>query len=231
MAEGLFTPGYSDSVAARSLLGWPDRLDGLTVLDIGAAEGFFSFEAELRGARVTAVDRVHADHSGFALVRDILGSNVEHHQMSVYNINPQALGQFDLVLFLGVFYHLRYPLLALDVLRDVCRGMLILETQVVDHHWVLPGGQIGRLKDLAPGLADTPLAQFYPNDELNGDRTNWWAPNCKGMEDMLRSAGFSPRLHRTNGLRAIFHGNVVERNDEATRWAMEEHASVQRPWS
>ncbi len=229
--EGLFTPGYSDSMSARDLLGWPDRLDGLSVLDIGAAEGFFSFEAERRGARVTAVDRVHADDSGFALVRDILNSQVTHHQLSVYNLDPKTLGQFDYVLFLGVFYHLRYPLLGLDILRDLCRGTLILETQVCDEHWVLPGGQIGQLKELAPKLTATPLAQFYPNDELNGDRTNWWAPNCKGMEDMLTSAGFSPKLHRFTGGRAIFHAHIADRGTESARWAKLEHDSVQRPWS
>ncbi len=231
LAEGLLTPGYSNSIAARDLLGWPDRLDGLSVLDIGAAEGFFSFEAERRGARVTAVDRVHADDSGFALVRDILNSQVTHHQLSVYNLDPKTLGQFDYVLFLGVFYHLRYPLLGLDILRDLCRGTLILETQVCDEHWVLPGGQIGQLKELAPKLTATPLAQFYPNDELNGDRTNWWAPNCKGMEDMLTSAGFSPKLHRFTGGRAIFHAHIADRGTESARWAKLEHDSVQRPWS
>ena len=115
----------------------PASLAGRTVLDIGAADGFFAFECERRGAaRVVATDSVHwaeghwTGKAPFALARQALGSRVEDHTIDLMDLTPEAVGgPFDVVLFLGVLYHLRHPMLGLERVAAMTRDLLILETQ------------------------------------------------------------------------------------------------------
>ncbi len=139
------------------------------MLDIGAWDGFFSFEAERRGAaRVVAADYYSwhgggwGSKAGFELARTALGSKVEDVDIDVMDLSPERVGVFDVVFFLGVLYHLRHPLLALERIASVTRKMLMLET-VVD--------MVG---------IDRPAAAFYAGRELNNDPTNWWAPERPG---------------------------------------------------
>jgi len=229
LLPGLWTPGYADTPVLLDRLHLPKRFDSKTVLDIGAAEGFFSFDAERRGGQVTAIDRLTAEASGFGDVRRFIGSKAEHHYASVYDLNPVDFGTFDVVLFLGVFYHLRYPLLALDILREICTELLVVETQVCDLHWTLPGGKPTHLRRLSPILEECPLAQFYPGTELNNDITNWWAPNIVGMLTMLSSAGFVPELKSAVGGRAVFHCRLEDKPTLSSEWAAEEFKSLKRP--
>lgn len=179
LGAGVVTPGVDDTPAKLAELGMPGDLRGKTVLDVGAWDGFFSFEAERRGAsRVVAVDSYcwsgegWGTKAGFELARKALGSRVEDRHMEVLDLSPEDPGRFDLVLFLGVLYHMRHPLLALEKVFGVTGGRLILETEV----------------DLA-GLR-APAMAFYAGDELNRDPTNWWAPNPAGLVAMLRAVGF-----------------------------------------
>jgi len=123
---GLVTPGAHPLEELRQELDHlklPPSLEGLSVLDIGAWDGFFSFEAERRGAeRVVAYDVTPEDYFGFSTAKELLGSKVDYVQGSVYELNKETVGTFDVVLFVAVLYHLRYPLLALDRIRDICRG-------------------------------------------------------------------------------------------------------------
>jgi tRNA (mo5U34)-methyltransferase len=179
LGGGIVTRGIDDTPVRLARLDLPASLEGLSVLDIGAWDGFFSFECERRGAaRVVATDYYSWHGSGwgakagFELAREALGSHVEDVDVDVMDIAPGRLGTFDLVLFLGVLYHLRHPLLAIEKIAAVTRGTLILET-VVD----LVG--LGR-----------PAMAFYPDRELNADPTNWWGPNHEAVVGMLKSAGF-----------------------------------------
>jgi tRNA (mo5U34)-methyltransferase len=179
LGGGIVTRGIDDTPVRLARLDLPASLEGLSVLDIGAWDGFFSFECERRGAaRVVATDYYSWHGSGwgakagFELAREALGSHVEDVDVDVMDIAPGRLGTFDLVLFLGVLYHLRHPLLAIEKIAAVTRGTLILET-VVD----LVG--LGR-----------PAMAFYPDRELNADPTNWWGPNQEAVVGMLKSAGF-----------------------------------------
>lgn len=195
---GLVTPGAHPLPELQQVLTYlklPARLDGQSVLDIGAWDGFFSFEAERRGAsRVVAYDVTPADYFGFATAKELLGSKVEYVQGSVYELKREAVGTFDVVLFAGVFYHLRYPLLALDRIHDVCEGYMVLESHCLDNHVVLDDGQVTTLARIDPRLERIPLYRFYPSNELNRDYSNWFAPNRRAIEDGLRTAGFQPTL-------------------------------------
>lgn len=176
---GVVTPGVDDPSDRLPLLGLPEDLSGVSVLDIGAWDGFFSFECERRGAaRVVAADRFawreaeRGSKQSFELARRALGSRVEDVEVSVEELSPERVGTFDLVLFVGVLYHLRDPLRALDAVASVTGGMLVLETHV----------------DLA--LRTRPAAALYAGTELRGDHTNWWGPNPAAVEGMLRASGF-----------------------------------------
>ena len=120
-----------------AMIGLPDDLTGMSVLDIGAWDGALSFEAERRSAnRVVAVDSFcwsregWGTKDGFECARRLLGSKVEDRELDVLDLSPDTVGVFDLVLFLGVLYHFKHPLLALQRVAGVSRGRLILWTQV-----------------------------------------------------------------------------------------------------
>ena len=183
LGNGVVTPGLDDSPAKLARLKLPKSLAGRSVLDVGAWDGFFSFEAERRGAsRVLAVDSFcwtgdgWGSKRGFELARRTLGSKVEDRELEVLDLAPEAIGMFDVVFFCGVLYHMRHPLLALEKVASVTKSHLIVETKV----------------DLL--FTRTPAMAFYLGDGLNGDPTNWWAPNVNGLRDMLRAVGFQKFL-------------------------------------
>jgi tRNA (mo5U34)-methyltransferase len=180
LGNGIVTPGIDPSSARLRELQIPEDLTGFTVLDVGAWDGFFSFEAERRGARrVLATDSFcwgqggWGTKAGFELARRALCSRVEDLDIDPLELSPERVGTFDLVLFLGVLYHMRHPLLALERVFSVTRGQLILQTQV----------------DLA--AIDRPALAFYQGSDLNDDPTNWFGPNPLAVVAMLRAAGFS----------------------------------------
>ena len=150
VAPGIITPGHKDTFTElKQRIGLPERLDGKTVLDIGSAEGFYSFECERRGAHVTAVDRLNAEDLGFGLVRESIGSRAKHVHCSVYNLDPAQIGQFDLVLCLGMIYHLRYPTIGMDVLYSICKDTLILELQICDGWFIKADRKVTTLEKLS----------------------------------------------------------------------------------
>lgn len=178
LGDGLVTPGRDDSPAKLGRLGLPADLTGLHVLDIGAWDGFFSFEAERRGAEVVALDGPawqRGERSGracFELAHAALGSRVRAVSLDVMELSPERVGSFDLVLCLGVLYHLRHPWAALERIASVCRSQLIVETH-------------------ADATRERrPAAVLYPGSELNGDASNWWGPNEPALRAMLRDVGF-----------------------------------------
>jgi tRNA (mo5U34)-methyltransferase len=180
LGKGIVTPGLDDSRAKLATLHLPESLEGLSVLDIGAWNGFFSFEAERRGARrVLATDSFcwsgegWGTKAGFDLARQALNSKVEEMEIDVMDLSPSNVGVFDVVLFLGVLYHLRHPLLALERIFSVTKHQLVLET-VVDKVW-----------------ERRPVMAFYPGSELNTDPSNWWGPNPAAVVAMLKSVGFA----------------------------------------
>lgn len=179
LAPGLVTPGCDLTADRLDILELPD-LRGKSVLDVGAWDGFFSFEAERRGAaRVLATDSFswHGESwgskRGFELARSCLGSSVEDRDIDVLELDPDAVGVWDVVLCLGVLYHMRHPLLALERVASVTRGQLILESHV----------------DMTS--TRRPAMAFYPGHDLGLDPTNWWGPNPEAIVAMLRTVGFN----------------------------------------
>jgi tRNA (mo5U34)-methyltransferase len=189
LGHGVVTPGMDNSPKKLSRLRFPDSFAGKTVLDVGASQGFFSFEAEKRGAqRVLATDsfhwlqKTHITKAGFDLAKKVYQSKVEEKLIDVLELSPAAVGTFDVVLFLGVLYHMKHPLLALEKAASVTKDMMILET-VVD-----------MLGCRRPAMA------YYAGTELSADPTNWCGPNPAAVAAMLRTVGFK-RIEVVAGIR------------------------------
>jgi tRNA (mo5U34)-methyltransferase len=191
-------------------------LVGKSVLDIGAFDGFYSFEAERRGAaRVVSMDlhmweletslsneyladcaangvpptppyrtewlRWRLDRTAlpgkrrFDLAHRALGSRAEAVVCDFMLANPQTIGTFDVVFFLGVLYHTQNPLAALQKVASLTRDVVVIETEAME----------------VPGAGDILLCEFFPGNELNGDYSNWWSPNVRALQGLLRAAGFN----------------------------------------
>jgi tRNA (mo5U34)-methyltransferase len=213
LGDGVVTPGKMAALArmdgracmqqALGILRLPD-LRGKSVLDIGAWDGFYSFEAERQGAsRVVALDHyvwsvdweaagrsgsTASPHEraeawqperlpgkrGFDLAHRELGSSVEAVVGDFMTMDLEPLGRFDVVMFLGVLYHLHNPFAAIERLTQVTAGLVVIESEAVAF----------------PGMEHLALCEFFESDERAGDATNWWAPNMQALTGMCRAAGF-----------------------------------------
>lgn len=197
--DGLLTPGVVkiDALRRQADAYFRHGIAGKTLLDIGCWDGYNSIEATHRGAsRVLATDhfawsdQCWGKREAFELARAHLAPAVEVMDIDLSMLTVERVGTFDVVLFAGVFYHLRHPLLVLEQLAPLARETFILETH------------------LDAGLVDQPAMIFYPGRELNGDPTNWWGPNTACVEAMLRDVGFpnvSHEHHPPAQRRGIFH--------------------------
>jgi tRNA (mo5U34)-methyltransferase len=198
LGNGIVTPGVA-RVERLDRMGVPERLDGRTVLDVGAWDGLWSFEAERRGAaRVLATDSFVWDEAspygkrGFDLAHRALRSNVESRPIDVMELSPHEIGTWDLVLFLGVLYHLRDPVTAIERVASVTGDQLILETETA-----LP-------------WCRHPAGLFFPGDELAHDPTNWWALNDRAIIGLLQRSGFGTvrRYSRTSLPRRLWQAKI-----------------------
>ena len=169
----------------------PSDMGGMSVLDIGCNGGFYSLEMKRRGAaRVLGIDHDDRYLEQARFAAKVSGSDIEFRKMSVYEL-PALEEKFDLVLFMGVFYHLRHPLLALDLLRQyAAKDWLVFQSMqrgsqtrpAIDDDY--PFWQ-SEMFDL-PGY---PKMHFVEK-KYSQDATNWWIPNRACVEAVLRSAGF-----------------------------------------
>jgi tRNA (mo5U34)-methyltransferase len=168
----------------------PRDLEGWTALDIGCNAGFYAFELARRGAAVTGID---TDPHYLKQARWVAGKlgmddRVRFKQQSVYEL-ARSEARYDLVLFMGVFYHLRYPLLAFDAVSRMVDRLLVFQTLTMPGEEVEPDtrdpGLDQRDRLARPGW---PKMAFLEH-KLEHDPTNWWAPNHACVEAMLRSAG------------------------------------------
>jgi tRNA (mo5U34)-methyltransferase len=168
----------------------PADLDGWTVLDIGCNAGFYSFELAKRGALVTGIDvGPHYLAQAKWLAAELgLEDRVRFERMQVYDL-AHTPEQYDLVLFMGVFYHLRYPMLGLDVVCQKVRQLLVFQTLSAYGDEVAETPYDLEFFDREPLAAPGWPKMAFLEHRMAGDPTNWWVPNKAACEAMLRSAG------------------------------------------
>jgi tRNA (mo5U34)-methyltransferase len=168
----------------------PEDLSGWTALDVGCNSGFYGIQLALRGAMVTGIehDRHFLRQARWLAEVFGVGERIEFHEMEVYQVG-RLRREFDLILFMGVFYHLRYPLLALDLLAPMTRRWMVFQTLTVPgDEVVVPPDDLEMERRERFNEPGWPRMAFIENS-LAGDPTNWWAANHAGVEAMLRSAG------------------------------------------
>jgi tRNA (mo5U34)-methyltransferase len=174
----------------------PESLHGCTVLDVGCNAGFYSFELARRGASVTAIDidKRYLQQAQWAAHQYGLADRIQFREGSVYGL-ARTSTRYDIVWFLGVLYHLRHPLLALDILHGVTGRQMVLQTMTS------PGKLAGRMRENI-GLDERHLLNrrgwprmAFIERALENDPTNWWAPNEACVEAMARVAGFRVTAH------------------------------------
>jgi tRNA (mo5U34)-methyltransferase len=174
----------------------PNDLTGKSVLDIGCNAGFYSIEMKRRGAhRVLGVDTEPMYLGQARLAAEMLGMDIEFREMSVYDV-PRLGEKFDLVIFMGVVYHLRHPLLALDLIREhVARDLLLFQSMQRGTKEV---AQVAEDYDFwQTSIFEQPdfPQMYFIEKRYAHDPSNWWIPNRACVEAMLRSAGFRILQH------------------------------------
>jgi tRNA (mo5U34)-methyltransferase len=196
VAPGVVTPGSWDLRPTAARMPWPSSIAGLRCLDVGTMDGFWAFELERRGAgEVLAIDPSAVAGPGprerFRVAAELLGSRAEYRDLDVYDLDPAAVGEFDLVVMGYVLQMLRDPLRGLEAVRSVCRGHLILLETV----------------SIPLSLLPSPLARL----DARRDGTEWFVFNRRGLEKACRLAGFeveavSSRIRDRGGPAVGSHG-------------------------
>ena len=169
----------------------PENLNGWKVLDIGCNAGYYSIQLAKRGAEVLGIDldEHYLKQARWAAEQFGLQNRMTFQQMQVYDL-AHVEEKFDLVWFMGVFYHLRYPMLALDILTHKVKRLMVFQTLS------LPGAEEMEIpEDVEFHKREIMQEKAWPSmsfieNKLAGDPTNWWAPNHQGIISMLRSCGF-----------------------------------------
>ena len=211
----IITPGWSPMDATK--YGVPDDLTGKRVLDVGAWDGYWTWEALKRGAsEVVAIDDFCDDLGNrkdvkrnkwynFDLCREALGFNkndeadyvndkgqkVTRIEMSVYDI--ERLGHFDVVFFFGMIYHMKHPLLVLEKISEICDGEIYIESAVVDDYspYLSKESEADPGKLIFKGYPENNMVmEFYPDDQYACNKTNWWVPTIQSLGAMVGSVGF-----------------------------------------
>lgn len=199
---GIVTPGWAP--IAHDAYHLPEDLTGKRVLDVGAWDGYWTFECLKRGAnQVVAIDDFsdvaasreegYVKWDTFDLCRVAFGysdEQAQRHELNVYEVadpvyGRNGLGEFDLILFFGTLYHCRYPMLALDKLASVCTpgGEILIETAICDDFSPFHPHGYGSGKQF--------VAEFYSEDQYGENPTNWWCPTLHCLAAMMSAAGFA----------------------------------------
>lgn len=197
---GIRTYGTYDPSRLWKMLDLPSDLSGMSVADVGASNGYFSFEARKRGARVAAFDFRHKDNSGFGLAQHINGmTDIEHHQINVLEISRQQFGGFDVVLALGLLYHVADPYRALANCAQITEDRLLVESYCID-------------SNLESRLAKQPVMRFISDHvrfpelgSLANDRSNFWGFTSTCLLQMTEDVGFSVSRVSVDGDRVFLN--------------------------
>lgn len=199
LLPGLVTPGRQVTCPWEHLnhLGIDEDLRGRRALEVGTWDGPVAFELERRGATVVALDIQDPSKTGFNTAKAILGSKVEYVQGSVYDLTRLIPSQFDLVIYFGVYYHLKSPVLAFEQIAAVMtdRAILAFEGECLINYLEDSSGR--PVSELPVGLlasTEVPLTLFYAGT-FKTDDTNWFIPNLACIREWLKAAGLTMRSH------------------------------------
>ena len=206
---GVRTLGAYDPKALWDELELPENMEGVSLADVGASNGYFSFEARRRGAKVTAFDFRHKDNSGFGLAQHINGlEDIPHHHTNVLDINKEEYGTFDIVLALGLLYHIADPYRALANCASLSKDRLIIESYCIDFKL---NAQLSRL----PIMMFIPDVERFPNfHQPNTDRSNFWGFTSTCLRMMTEDVGFSVTKYRVKNDRVLIN---AKRKEDLTR--------------
>jgi tRNA (mo5U34)-methyltransferase len=202
----------------------PRDLHGFSVADIGASNGYFSFAARQRGARVVAFDFRHKDNSGFGLAQYINGlSDIEHHHVNVLDITADQYGQFDIVLALGLLYHVADPYRALVNCAALSRDRLLIESYCIDA--LFP-----------PALAAEPVMRFISDPQRfpqqgqpNTYRSNFWGFTSVCLERLVEEVGFAVQRKIVRSDRVLIEAGRVLLDAAAPRRQLAYGIRLQTP--
>lgn len=178
---------------------FPERLEGRTVLDVGCNAGFYSLRLRERGAAVTGIDHNprYLEQARFAA--RIRGLDIDYRELDLYDV--ESLGRrYDYVLFMGVFYHLRHPLLGLERVSRVVGGRLVLQSLVRGAREVMTPAPDYPIEERAVFEDPRFPAMYFIEGAYAGDATNWWIPNDSCLTAMLRSCDLRIEAHLAPGI-------------------------------
>lgn len=208
----------------------PDDLSGWKVLDIGCNAGFYSIELAKRGADVLGIDldEHYLRQARWAAKQFGLDDKLQFKQMQVYDI-AHMHQQFDLVWFMGVFYHLRYPMLAMDIVAQKVKKMLVFQTLMIpgSEEMEIPDNVKFHGREIMQGKAWPSMS--FVEKSLAGDPTNWWVPNHQGIVSLLRSCGFRVTSNPENEMYVGYKDKTIQSTLET--WNYSEYLSaVGKDW-
>ncbi|MBS7538163.1 TIGR04290 family methyltransferase [Ancylobacter lacus] len=195
-APGHFLGDYPRTKWKRFAAALPADLTGRSVLDIGCNAGFYALEMKRRGAdRVLGIDFDEAYLAQARFAAEVAELDIAFEKLSVYDV--AALGErFDVVLFMGVLYHLRHPLLALDLVREhVVGDLMVFQSMLRGSRAVCEAPENAAFADTEPFHEPGFPRLHFIEHRYADDPTNWWVPNRAGVEAMLRSSGFEITGH------------------------------------
>ncbi|WP_243358479.1 class I SAM-dependent methyltransferase [Fundidesulfovibrio terrae] len=190
---GVTTPGPASLQGFLLDQVGPRGFEGKRVLDIGAWTGPYSFEVERRGGVVTSYDIQDPETSGYNLLRALKGSNAEYVRDSVYNLSTHFRNHFDVILFFGVFYHLKNPVWAFENIHAALKdgGIMLYEGAVLEYAYTLDPVWAARKDRMQPYL-EVPMA-YYTTGDCLGHFSNWYVPNVLCLREWITSSGFETK--------------------------------------
>lgn len=196
IAPGVMTPGaYEPSFLWNKLRLTGNQISGRRALDIGACDGYFSLELAKAGASVTAVDYREKTNTGFAIMEKLNKQPIPFIRSNLYELTPESLGLFDLILFLGVLYHTPDIFRALHVVRQLCKpsARVFIESEY--------------LADAGPEASH---AAYCIGNSLNDDYSNFWVPSTKCLLDLLHDTSYEVLRFETWGTRILVEAKAAQ---------------------
>jgi 2-polyprenyl-3-methyl-5-hydroxy-6-metoxy-1,4-benzoquinol methylase len=213
---GVITPGRVP-IDAKSILdsyGFPQDVSGMHVLEIGAWDGAYTFEVEKRGGIVTAMDIQDKDRTGFSVAHKINNSKVKYIQNDVTYLSAEKHGKFDIVLFLGVYYHILHPLLAFQNIFNVLEddGIVFYSGHILEYSYKIDR-RMAKHKDELMAIVDRIPISLFARECHAEVWSNWHIPNMLCLQDWLSTAGFKVFKEQIDSERSTMAGAARKIND------------------